>query len=34
VHGEPEPMDALRDRIQRELGWSVRTPGHLEKIEI
>ena len=34
VHGEPEPMDALRDRIQRDLGWTVRTPGHRETIEL
>jgi metallo-beta-lactamase family protein len=34
VHGEPGPMDVLRDRIQRELGWNVRTPGHQERIEI
>src|SRR5690606_19236497 len=24
VHGEPEPMDALRARIEKELGWYVR----------
>lgn len=34
VHGEPEPMDALRARIERELGWRVVTPGHQERIEI
>jgi len=34
VHGEPQPMDALRDRIVRELGWTVRTPAHRETIEI
>jgi metallo-beta-lactamase family protein len=34
VHGEPEPMDALKARIERELGWTVRTPGHQERIEI
>jgi metallo-beta-lactamase family protein len=34
VHGEPGPMDALRARIERELGWTVRTPDHGEKIEI
>jgi metallo-beta-lactamase family protein len=34
VHGEPEPMDALKVRIERELGWKVATPGHQEKIEI
>jgi metallo-beta-lactamase family protein len=34
VHGEPEPMDALKARIERELGWSVRTPGHREAMSI
>jgi len=34
VHGEPEPMDALKARIEKELGWTVRTPGHQERIEI
>jgi metallo-beta-lactamase family protein len=33
VHGEPGPMDALKGRIERDLGWTVRTPGHQEKIE-
>ena len=34
VHGEPEPMDALKGRIERELGWTVRAPGHQEKLLI
>jgi metallo-beta-lactamase family protein len=34
VHGEPEPMDALRGRIERELGWRVATPGHQERIDL
>ncbi len=34
VHGEPEPMDALKARIERELGWTVRTPGHQEQIQL
>lgn len=34
VHGEPEPMDTLRARIERELGWNVKTPGHRETMEI
>ncbi|HEX7780405.1 MAG TPA: MBL fold metallo-hydrolase [Vicinamibacterales bacterium] len=35
VHGEPGPMDVLRARIERELGWkNVRTPNHGEKLEI
>ena len=28
VHGEPEAADALRLRIQDELGWKVSTPDH------
>lgn len=34
VHGEPEPMDALRARIEHELGWTVATPGHHERIVV
>jgi len=34
VHGEPEPMDALRARIERSLGWTVRTPAQGERMEI
>jgi metallo-beta-lactamase family protein len=34
VHGEPEPMDALKARIERELSWRVVTPGHQERIEL
>jgi metallo-beta-lactamase family protein len=34
VHGEPEPMDALRARIEKERGWRVATPRHLETVEI
>ncbi|MCC7042264.1 MAG: MBL fold metallo-hydrolase [Acidobacteria bacterium] len=34
VHGEPEPMDALRGRIERELGWRVATPVHQERIDL
>lgn len=26
VHGEPEASDALRQRVQRDLGWAVRVP--------
>jgi metallo-beta-lactamase family protein len=33
VHGEPGPMDALKGRIERDLGWTVKTPAHQEKIE-
>lgn len=34
THGEPEAADALRFRIDHELGWDVRVPEHLECIEI
>ncbi|MEO8125330.1 MAG: MBL fold metallo-hydrolase [Burkholderiales bacterium] len=33
VHGEPHAADTLRTRVQDELGWRVRVPGHLEKVE-
>jgi len=33
VHGEPEASDALRCRIQDELGWKVRVPQHGETVE-
>jgi len=34
VHGEPEPMDTLKARIERELEWTVRTPAHQEKVDL
>lgn len=34
VHGEPDPMDALQARIVRELGWTVKTPAHQERITL
>lgn len=34
VHGEPEPMDALKARVEQELRWTVRTPGHREVADI
>jgi metallo-beta-lactamase family protein len=34
VHGEPEPMDTLKARIEKDLGWNVETPGHAESFEI
>ena len=34
VHGEPVPMDTLKARIERELGWTVKTPAHQEKMEL
>jgi metallo-beta-lactamase family protein len=34
VHGEPAPMDALKQLITQRLGWSVHTPAHQEKVAI
>jgi metallo-beta-lactamase family protein len=34
VHGDPEPMDALKARIEKELAWTVRTPNHFERIDL
>jgi metallo-beta-lactamase family protein len=34
VHGEPAPMDTLKARIERERGWTVKTPEPMERIEI
>ena len=34
VHGEPAASDALRSRIQDELGWKVRVPQHGETVTL
>lgn len=34
VHGEPAPMDALKQKIETELRWNVHTPQHLEKLTL
>lgn len=34
THGEPASADALRFRIDHELGWRVRVPEHLERIDV
>jgi metallo-beta-lactamase family protein len=34
VHGEPGASDALRCRIQDELGWKVRVPQHGETVSL
>ena len=34
THGEPDSADALRYRIDHELGWRVRVPEHLERISL
>ena len=32
THGEPRAADALRRRIETELGWKVRVPEHGERV--
>jgi metallo-beta-lactamase family protein len=34
VHGEPPAQAALKDRIERELGWRVRIPEYLERVPL
>ena len=34
VHGEPAAADALRHRIEEELGWPCRVPEHLETVQL
>ncbi len=34
VHGEPQPMDALKAMIADRLGWTTLTPEHGEAVEI
>ena len=34
VHGEPQPMDALKSLLEQRLGWKPYTPSHREKIEL
>jgi len=34
THGEPDAADALRVRIERELGWPAHTPEHGETVEL
>jgi metallo-beta-lactamase family protein len=34
VHGEPPAQVALKARIERELGWSVRIPEYGEKVMV
>jgi len=34
VHGEPVPMDALKQMIVQRLGWNAHTPAHRESIAI
>jgi metallo-beta-lactamase family protein len=34
VHGEPSASDALRHRIEEELGWRCMVPDHAQKVEL
>ena len=34
VHGEPPSQDALKARIESELGWQVRIPEYLEQVSL
>ena len=34
THGEPAPADALRHRIEEELGWRARVPEHQERVTL
>jgi metallo-beta-lactamase family protein len=34
THGEPAASDALRHRIEEELGWPCRVPDHGERVEL
>lgn len=34
VHGEPQPMDALKARIQERFGWAVHTPVYRETLTL
>ncbi|MGE6498748.1 MBL fold metallo-hydrolase RNA specificity domain-containing protein, partial [Cupriavidus metallidurans] len=34
THGEPEAADALRSRIDHELGWAVSVPDYLQTVEL
>jgi metallo-beta-lactamase family protein len=34
THGEPDASDALRHRIEEELGWSCLVPEHRESVEL
>lgn len=34
VHGEPGPMDALKQRIADRFGWNATTPAHLEAVTL
>lgn len=34
VHGEPEPMGVLKQRIEQDLGWTVGMPAYQDRVEL
>ena len=34
VHGEPQPMDALKQAIATRFGWNAHTPAHGERLDV
>jgi metallo-beta-lactamase family protein len=34
THGEPAAADAMRQRIERELGWGCQVPDYLERVDL
>ncbi|MGE3403623.1 MAG: MBL fold metallo-hydrolase RNA specificity domain-containing protein, partial [Vicinamibacterales bacterium] len=34
VHGEPGPMDTLKEAIAQQFNWPIHTPEHREAIEL
>jgi metallo-beta-lactamase family protein len=34
VHGEPPAQDALRSRIEKDLGWALHVPDYLECVTL
>ena len=34
VHGEPSSADALRERLDRDLGWTATVPKYLEQVRL
>ncbi len=34
VHGEPGPIDSLKQEVEQRLGWTVRVPQRMEKVEL
>ncbi len=34
VHGEPKPMQALKQKIEEKFGWQVETPEYLQQFEL